>query len=1007
MPQHIKEPRGGMPTVWKVLIIVMAVLSSVTLFISVCTFGGVWDSIALLFSGESPSLPVIVPSATMTDAPQRDPIFKKPDHMKGVYLTPGVDYYTSPKDSVQDVKDQVDYAFEAMGEWQFNTVILPLCLEDGREAVYPTELMQSVSLSEEDGQAFDPITYILKKAREKGLYVYVVLDMHVQDGEIFDPRTEEGTALTLRIVTEIVKRYQADGFILDGYTFDSDDVKKEERDSAIAALNDLTVSVTELVRRQNQDLFIGLSAGIWAHKSVDERGSATAEYREDYTDGCANTLEWVEQGYFDFVMLRNNTSTSHPTASFQNVLRWWNSVAQSRSLPLYVMHDANRVGSYLAGWKATDQLAQQYLYCKDASEWKGSAFDSLHALSTDKTGAAEALKRAYDGTLDEQYIYKQLTLTFPTKTQYTTTESTVTLQGGGDKNFPLTLNGKEVELTEHGYFSLHQTLKVGVNTFTFTHKGTTKTYKITYKQTLLKNMSPSTDMMVDGGSAFIVSAVARKGSTVTATFNKKTITLKAGAIKEDEGGSGPSDFQEYKGTFTLPDGKVGQSVDLGTVAMKATYNGLSESKVGGRIRLNAKPVITTQPSETPDSSGNTPSGDNKIVTVTSAYAETFSGGDLIDDYSRPYNSYLPKGTKDYWVKTVYNGSFSYYLLASGRRVYCKDASLTSGGTLAKTALNNGTLTISSTHSVFSFDTEWKIPVYVRTRGQRYYLDSTKAEPNYGLERYSQTTSAVEITFHHLTTAPATPDVSTSPLFSSAKWVAEEQSGAYTLHLTLRKTGAFYGVSTKWSNNRLTITFLNPANVAGNAASEKLKGVRILIDPGHGSDNDKPWEAPFNLDYANTLKSKLEALGATVDMTRTAHLGKAELSLQSRVNIAQSKGYHLVISVHMNGANGRATGATVHYYSECSYTPSKYVYDKMHAVEVTYGVGTSTNGTPRASGTVWGTLYMTRSIFHCPSILLECAFLDNVHDKEALRDPIYRDKLMQATTDGVVQYFSAM
>ena len=124
-------------------------------------------------------------------------------------------------------------------------------------------------------------------------------------------------------------------------------------------------------------------------------------------------------------------------------------------------------------------------------------------------------------------------------------------------------------------------------------------------------------------------------------------------------------------------------------------------------------------------------------------------------------------------------------------------------------------------------------------------------------------------------------------------------------------------------------------------------------------------------------------------------------------MAQTKGYHLVISVHMNGANGKATGATVHYYSECAYTPSKIIYDKMHAVETTYAVGTTTNGTPRSSGTVWGTLYMTRSLFHCPSILLECAFLDNPKDKEALIDPVYRDKLMQAVTDGVVEYFSTI
>ena len=116
---------------------------------------------------------------------------------------------------------------------------------------------------------------------------------------------------------------------------------------------------------------------------------------------------------------------------------------------------------------------------------------------------------------------------------------------------------------------------------------------------------------------------------------------------------------------------------------------------------------------------------------------------------------------------------------------------------------------------------------------------------------------------------------------------------------------------------------------------------------------------------------------------------------------------MMISIHMNGYDGTATGATAHYYDEVGYTLASYIYPKMHAVETTYGVGTNKNGRPRSSGTVWGTLYMNRCIFDCPSVLLECAFLDNPKDKEALIDPVYRDKLMQAVTDGVMAYFEAM
>lgn len=1014
MAKHVKEV--GLSKGWKIAIAATAGVLAVALLCALFAYGGVLDAMASLFGGNAHTAPSATTTTPTTAEPEKIvPVYQKPEQMKGVWLTPGVDYYTSSKNTAKTVKQQIDTAFSAIEEWTFNTLILPLKLDDEDLSIYPSEITDDVELIDEDGQAFDPVSYILTLAREKELYVYAVLDLRVRDGEEWDPRTEDGLAHTLDMVNEVTSRYAVDGYFLSGFTFAGEQVPDEERRIAEEALDTLVQNVTQTIYATDPNLYTGLlSTGVWAHSSVDERGSETAEYYEEFTDGCADTLSWLEQGLFQCVMVQNYSSTSHPTASFQNVLKWWDGVAEKQQLPLYISHSAATVGSYRTGWKATDQLAQQYLYCKSAAAWQGSCYDSLNALRTNTTGAAEALGRAYEGTLDEEYIYNQLTLTFPTKTSYTTTESTITLQGGGDTNFPLTVNGETVELTEHGFFSLNYTLKVGVNTFTFSHKGTTKTYTITYKQTLLQSVSPTADMTVDGGTPFIISAIAREGSTVTATVNGTKIQLTASAIKEDESGNTATDFMEYKGTYTLPAGKIGQAVDIGKISVSASYNGLSESKSGGAVTVKALPQPTTTASTATTATNVSvpagtpipaPSDDAKIVTITSEYAETFSGGGLTDDYSRPYNSYLPKGTQDYLVST-YSGSLSYYLLASGKRVYCKDATVTTGGTLSYTSLQNGKTTITSTHTNFTFNTAFCIPVYVHTNGQSYYRDSSATEPHYGLEKYSQTTTGIDITFHYLSEIPALPDVSQSPLFSSAQWIAGSEDNTFILRLTLKEKGAFYGVSTKWSGNQLTISFLNPADISGNSASEKLKGVRILLDPGHGTSNDKPWEAPFNLDYANTLKTKLEALGATVDMTRTSAL-TSELSLQNRVLMAQASGYHLVISVHMNGANGTATGATVHYYSEWAYTPSQIIYDKMHAVEVTYGVGTTANGTPRSSGTVWGTLYMTRSIFHCPSILLECAFLDNVKDKEALIDPVYRDKLMQAVTDGVVEYFSAM
>lgn len=1025
MARHFKESerraRGWVIPVVAIAVVAIAVVAVLLVGCFAVANSGVLYTIAGKDTTTSTESGTTTPT-TSQPSPEPEPEYAVPEEMKGVWLTPGTDYIKTGKESAATVKKQIDTAFEVIDEWTFNTLLLPLHREE--LALYPSKEMESLLLTDAEGVRFDPIAYILEKARERKLFVYGVLDLHVRDSEAWDPRIDGVTERTVRLAAESAEAYALDGMFVSGFAFTADQIPDGGREAAVSALDELVAGVSKALTESDRDRYVGLmSYGIWAHATVNERGSVTDSYYEEFTDGCANTLGWLEKGLFHCVMVKDYVSTSHPTASFQKVLEWWDDVASKLELPLYVSHSANTIGLYLAGWKSPDQLAQQYLYCKNSASWCGSVYDSLTALTKDMLGTADTLKKAYAGTIDVGFIYDQMKVTSPLKTTYTTTESTVTFRGSGDANFPLIINGEAVELSDQGYFTKRFTLSIGLNTFEFAHKGKTRTYKVTYKQTLLESVSPSSDMTVDGGNIFLIRATARKGSNVSAVINGTTVKMSVTEAKEEETGDTPSDFQSYVGSYTLPAGTIGQTKSLGAVKVTASYNGLTESKSGGKVTIEALPQPTTTVSTTttttagtstvggtttgPSQSGEaTPpaAGSDDIVIITSKYAETFNGGSATDDWSRPYNSYLPAGTQDKLTGKVYNGSLSYYLLASGKRVYQKDAKLVKGVLNTNTALKNGTAAISGIHTVLTFEAGWDVPVYIAAYPQQYYKDS--GTPNYGIEKYGQTAEYVDVTFHYIASVPAVPDLTGNPLFSSAKWI-DNGAGMWTLRLTLKTKGHYYGHQLEWNGDMLKLSFLNPVDISANPADQKLKGVQILLDPGHGSDDDKPWEGPFNLLYANELKAKLEALGATVAMTRNKDLGKNELSLQSRVALAHAGNYHMVISVHMNGYDGTATGATVHYYDEVGYTLASYIYPKMHDVETPYGVGTTANGRPRSSGTVWGTLYMNRSIFDCPSVLLECAFLDNPKDMKCLEDPEYRSKLMQAVTDGVVAYFEAM
>ena len=957
--------------------------------------------------------------------PLPDPVFAYPEEMKGAWLTPGVDYLTSDDDSADTVKAQIDSAFATLEEWGFNTVILPVT--KGEKALYPSAVLESITLTAADGTRFDPLAYILEKAREQGVYTYGVLDFHVGDEDNWDPTLAADAEKMLRMTEEVAPLYRFDGYLLSNYSFAIGKSGSEEAFAAqtayedrnaftSAAITDVMKKAVEAVKAADRNFYTGLlSRGIWAHQRVDERGSETDGSYEEMTDGHADTLSWVKDKLFDFVMIRNSNATTHSTASFGKVLDWWNGVCAEVGVPLAVSLSADRVGGEERGWKAPDQLSQQLLLCREASAWSGCVFQSLTNLKKDTTGSTEALMKTYEGTIISDYIFDTLKITYPKKATTTTNESKSSLQGSADPNFPLLLNGEPVTLSEHGYFGVDVELQPGLNTYTFEHKGKTVVYKITYQVVVLKSVAPSSNMTLDGGSVVVLGAVARKGASVTATINGQKISMKAAPIKDDEDTSGEeSEFVNYSGEYTLPAGIVGKTQNLGAVSVTASYNGLTETKKGGSITVNALPDTGTNLPDTdlpgvidglktlsPTLGTGERVTSGSVVVVTSDYAETFEGS-TTDDYSRPYNAYLPKGSTDAYVGTVTDASTGrqYYQTVSGRRVYTKDAALYKAEDFNASAIT-AKGHVSKSHTILTIGAQWRIPFNIKQAPQKYYRDTTDREPHYSISNYGQTAEYVDVTFYYVSSVDGTPDFSGSPLIKSAEWIKGDNY-TYTLRLHLKNKGAFYGFSEVWDNEgNLQISFLNPASTSGG----RLDGVRILLDPGHGGPTEKPAEAKLNLSYAFTLRDKLEALGADVTMTRTADV---VLPLENRPALAHNKGYHIIISVHMNGAtSAKATGASVHYYSEYGYTAGKFIYDRMHALEVQYGVGTTAAGTPRSEGVAWGTLLMTRSIFDMPSVLIECAFQTNPVDMECLKNPQYQDKLMQAVTQGVVDYFGSM
>ncbi len=731
-----------------------------------------------------------------------------------------------------------------------------------------------------------------------------------------------------------------------------------------------------------------------------------------------------ERGSWDFVTVSTEqTTVSEP--AFAETLQQWNTYCTVAGMPLYTLHTSSALAGDAEDWSRPEELSLQWEACQRMQSWQGGMMDSLTALREHEE-ARELLLRQMSGSTGDDETPRVLSFTSPEQTTVHTGEAIVSFRGSADPAFPLWLNGEEVELSAHGLFGLDCTLTAGTNTFTFSHKGRTVVYTVIYEIEVLRSVAPEADLTLAGGTTVAFSAIAYKDATVSAYINGTDIPMTPAPLSSDQEGTENSDYQNFSGEYTLPAGGEAAQ-ELGYLTVFATYGTQTEALQGGMLTVKARPkptttekpttttAPTTSPSETtPDTTQPTdptppdPSrpvlAEGPLLIITEPYAAETFNGDTVEDYSRPNNAYLPETTVDVLVKESYDtasGNY-YYLLGCGRRVYQEEAALlTESGQLTANCLTVQGVAVADGYTTLTLGALWHSPYNLRLLPQDYLYD-TRPYPEYDIT--GCTAEYVEITFAYTTETVGTPDVSASPLFSSAVW-SKGDGNTYTLRLYLTGVGQFYGYSASWNDkNELVLEFRHPTYVGDNDASQPLAGMTVMVDAGHGGvDAGAPslltglYEKELNLRYALTLRDKLEALGATVVMVRTEDVQVRGRQIGA---LTRETRPDLFISVHMNTAgSASANGPSLHYYNEYSYAPAKAIYERIYAAY------TERKETTRR-GANWDPFYVTRTN-DVPCVLAECGFISNVQDIELLNTDDFRDSFCAAMAQGVADYAASL
>ncbi|QTD39787.1 N-acetylmuramoyl-L-alanine amidase [Sporosarcina sp. Te-1] len=202
--------------------------------------------------------------------------------------------------------------------------------------------------------------------------------------------------------------------------------------------------------------------------------------------------------------------------------------------------------------------------------------------------------------------------------------------------------------------------------------------------------------------------------------------------------------------------------------------------------------------------------------------------------------------------------------------------------------------------------------------------------------------------------------------------------------------------------------------------EKLAGVKIVLDPGHGgldggASVDEVVERDITLSISHELKKKLENKGAVVMMTRekdgdaiaehapSEKFGTnrerkfADLKLRERIAIEEDP--DIFVSVHVNAIpDSKWRGAQVFFH------PEGHPSGELLAKSIQSSFRESLKNTDREALSIKG-VYLLKKV-PMPSVLVETGFISNPEERGLLVDPAYQAKVADAIVDGIIEFYQS-
>ena len=224
----------------------------------------------------------------------------------------------------------------------------------------------------------------------------------------FDPGNKEAQKFVVKVIRDIVNRYDVDAIHFDDYFYPYRIPKKEFPDDKTykkygngmsradwrrSNVDSIIVMLGRAIKEEKRFCRFGISPfGVWRNNTKDPEGSATTAGVTNYDDLYADILLWLREGWIDYVAPQLYWEFDHKAAPYQELVDWWSKHTYGRHC--YVGLGIFKAGTSTA-WRDKTLLPRQIAKLREYPEIQGAIYFSSRSFVNNPNGWCDSLQNNY------------------------------------------------------------------------------------------------------------------------------------------------------------------------------------------------------------------------------------------------------------------------------------------------------------------------------------------------------------------------------------------------------------------------------------------------------------------------------------------------------------------------------------------------------------------------------------------------------------------------------------